>query len=295
MADPTRMIPRSWLFVPADAPNKLAKAKGSGADALILDLEDSVALAAKDQARALAAQTLAGPRGGPELWVRVNPLATGLTLADLAAIMPGAPDGIALPKPDSVADVITLSHYLDAFEAASGLAPGSTRILAIATETAASVFNLGGYAAAGPRLAALTWGAEDLPAAVGATHNRTPEGVLNDLCRIARSLCIAGAASAGVPAIDTVFPDFRDEAGLRAWAEAGRRDGFTGVMAIHPAQVPIINEVMTPSEADIAAAREIVALFEANPGAGVVALNGKMLDMPHLKQARKTLSRLPPG
>jgi citrate lyase subunit beta/citryl-CoA lyase len=119
--------------------------------------------------------------------------------------------------------------------------------------------------------------------------------VLNDLCRIARSLCIAGAASAGVPAIDTVFPDFRDEAGLRAWAEAGRRDGFTGVMAIHPAQVPIINEVMTPSEADIAAAREIVALFEANPGAGVVALNGKMLDMPHLKQARKTLSRLPPG
>lgn len=284
------MSARSWLFVPADAPGKIAKAMGSGADALILDLEDSVALSAKAQARKLAAETLAGPRGGVALWVRINPLASGLALADLAAVMPAAPVGIVLPKPDSAVDVVTLAHYLDAFEAAAGLPVGQARILPIATETPASVFNLGTYIQAGPRLAGLTWGAEDLPAAIGAIASRNPDGSLNDLCRMARSLCLAGAASAGVPAIDTVYPDFRNEAGLRAWAEAGRREGFTGMMAIHPAQVPVINEVMTPSAAELAHARAVVALFAANPGAGVVALDGKMLDLPHLKQARKILA-----
>lgn len=284
------MSARSWLFVPADAPAKIAKAMGSGADVLILDLEDSVALSAKAQARAVAAQTLAAPRGGPALWVRINPLASGLALADLAAVMPAAPVGIVLPKPDSAADVVTLAHYLEAFEAAAGLAPGSTRILPIATETPASVFNLGTYIQAGPRLAGLTWGAEDLPAAIGATASRNPDGSLNDLCRMVRSLCLAGAANAGVAAIDTVYPDFRNEAGLRAWAEAGRREGFTGMMAIHPAQVGVINAVMTPSAAELEHASKVVALFAAHPGAGVVALDGKMLDLPHLKQARKILA-----
>jgi citrate lyase subunit beta / citryl-CoA lyase len=284
------MSARSWLFVPADAPAKIAKAMGAGADALILDLEDSVALSAKEQARAGAAQALAAPRGGPALWVRINPLASGLALADLAAVMPAGPAGIVLPKPDSVADVVTLSHYLDAFEAAAGLPAGQTRILPIATETPASVFNLSTYIQAGPRLAGLTWGAEDLPAAIGATASRNPDGSLNDLCRMVRSLCLAGAASAGVPAIDTVYPDFRNEAGLRAWAEAGRREGFTSMMAIHPAQVKVINEVMTPSAAELDHAREVVALFAAHPGVGVVALDGKMLDLPHLKQARKILA-----
>ncbi|MCB5944706.1 CoA ester lyase [Acidocella sp. KAb 2-4] len=286
------MTPRSFLFVPADAPAKIAKAQASGADAVILDIEDSVALSAKPQAREVAAQTLAGPRAGPELWVRVNPLASGLALADLAAVIPHAPAGIVLPKPDSVADVVTLAHYLDAFEAAAGLAPGRTRILPIATETPASVFSLGSYVSAGPRLAGLTWGAEDLPAAIGATQSRNPDGSLNDLCRMVRSLCLAGAAAAGVPAIETVYPDFRDEAGLRAWAEAGRREGFTAMLAIHPAQVAVINAVMTPSAADIAAARAVIAAFAATPGVGVVALDGKMLDRPHLTQAQKTLARM---
>jgi len=284
------MTPRSWLFVPADAPGKIAKALPCGADAVILDLEDSVALAAKPAARLVTAETLRAG-GAPELWVRINPLASGLALDDLAAVMPSGPAGIVLPKPDSAADVVTLSHYLDAFEAAAGTKPGRTRILAIATETPASVFTLGTYASAGPRLAGLTWGAEDLPAAIGATHSRNPDGSLNDLCRMVRALCLAGAAAAGVAAVDTVYPDFRDETGLRAWAEAGRREGFCSMMAIHPAQVPVINAVMTPSPADLAAARDVVAAFAAAPGAGVVALGGKMLDLPHLKQAQKTLAR----
>jgi citrate lyase subunit beta/citryl-CoA lyase len=284
------MTPRSWLFVPADAPAKIAKAQGAGADALILDLEDSVALARKGEARAIAAATLAAPRSGPALWVRINPLGSGLALADLAAVMRAGPAGIVLPKAESGADVATLAHYLDALEATAGLPPGQTSILPIATETPTSVFNLGTYAQAGARLAGLTWGAEDLPAAIGATASRNPDGGLNDLCRLARSLCLAGAASANVPAIETVYPDFRDEAGLRAYAASGRREGFCAMLAIHPAQVPVINEVMTPSPAELAHAARVVEIFAANPGAGVVALDGKMLDLPHLKQARKILA-----
>jgi citrate lyase subunit beta/citryl-CoA lyase len=288
------MTPRSWLFVPADSAAKIAKASASGADAVILDLEDSVALANKPAARLTAAAALKGRAPGAALWVRINPLASGLALADLAAVMPGAPDGIVLPKPDSAADVAHLSHYLDAFEAAANLPAGQTRILPIATETPASLFNLATYAEAGPRLAGLTWGAEDLPAAIGANTNRTASGALTDICRLARSLCLAGAARANVPAIDTVYPDFRDAEGLRALAAAARAEGFSGMMAIHPAQIPLINEIMTPSAAEIAHASRVVALFAAHPGAGVLALDGKMLDLPHLKQATRLLARLPP-
>jgi citrate lyase subunit beta/citryl-CoA lyase len=285
------MIPRSWLFVPGDAPAKIEKAGGVPADALILDLEDSVAPGRKAEARDYVAAALrVSPRGTP-LWVRINPLDSGLALADLAAVVAAAPDGIVLPKPDSVADVITLSHYLEALEAAAGLPAGGIKILPIATETPPAMFNLGGYGQAGPRLAGLTWGAEDLPAAIGAMASRNPDGTLSDLCRLARSLCLAGAATAHVPAIETVYPDFRDLDGLRAAAAAARRDGFCGMLAIHPAQVAIINEVMTPSDAERAHANRVVALFAADPQAGVIALDGKMLDRPHLILALRIVAQ----
>ena len=285
------MTPRSWLFVPGDASAKIAKAAASNADALILDLEDSVALSRKKEARGIAATALRQRVSGAQYWVRVNPRASGMTLADLAAVIPAGPDGIVLPKSESGTDIVTLSHYLDAFEAAASLAPGRTRILPIATETPGSVFNLDTYNLANPRLAGLTWGAEDLPAAVGATASRKEDKSLSDLCRFARALCIAGAAAAAVPAIETVYPDFRDLTGLRAYVAQGRRDGFTGMMAIHPNQVAIINEVMSPSAAELAHARRIIAAFEANPDAGVIAIDGKMIDLPHLKQARLILQR----
>lgn len=285
------MNPRSWLFVPGDAPSKIAKTAGSAADVIIFDLEDSVALPRKPEARRLVAATLMNNKRGsaPSLWVRINPLASGFALADLAAVVHAAPVGIVLPKPDSANDVIKLSHYLDTFETIAGISVGSTKILPIATETPASLFHLSSYADVGPRLAGLTWGAEDLPAAIGANSGRNEDGSLTDLCRLARSLCLAGAANAGVPAIDTVYPDFRDLTGLRRTAIAARREGFCGMMAIHPSQIAIINEVMTPSEAEIADARRVVDLFAANPGAGVLALDGKMLDLPHLKQVRRIL------
>jgi len=282
---------RSFLFVPADSEKKIARGLESGADALILDLEDAVAEAAKPAARALAAALLKGraqPRA-PELWVRINPLTGPHALGDLAAVVAAAPDGIVIPKPDSAADLVRLDHYLSALEAAAGLARGGIRVMPVATETPASVFGLGTYAGA-PRLAAMTWGAEDLPAAIGAAGGRWDDGSFTDLCRLVRSLCLAAAAAAEVPAIETVYPAFRDEAGLAAYAARGRREGFTGMMAIHPAQVPLINAAFTPSEAEIAEARRIVALFEAHPGAGTLALDGRMLDLPHLKAARKTLA-----
>lgn len=282
---------RSFLFVPADSERKFAKGLAAGADALILDLEDAVADANKPAARKLAAGFLSSqprPRA-PQLWVRVNPLASGMTLDDLAAVMPGAPDGIALPKPDSAAHLVELDHYLSAFEAASGIESGATKILPIATETPASVFNLGTYAGASRRLAGLTWGAEDLPAAIGATVSRWADGSYTDLCKIVRSFCIAGAAAAGVPAVETVFPAFKDTGGLKAYAERGRAEGFSGMIAIHPDQVATINAVFTPSPDELDYARRVVALFEANPRAGTLALDGKMLDMPHLKLARRVL------
>jgi citrate lyase subunit beta/citryl-CoA lyase len=287
---------RSFLFVPADSEKKLTKGLDSGADALILDLEDAVAEANKPEARRTAAAFLmahAQPRT-PQLWVRINPLSTPFANDDLAAVVRAAPDGIVLPKPDSAADLIELDRRLRTLETGHSLASGAIKVLPIATETPASVFTLGTYAGASPRLAALTWGAEDLPAAIGATVSRWEDGSYTDLCRIVRSLCIAGAAAAGVPAIETVYPAFKDDEGLRAYAARGRAEGFSGMMAIHPAQVAVINAVFSPSEAEIAHAQRVVDLFAANPNAGTLALDGKMLDRPHLTLARRVLAGVRP-
>lgn len=284
---------RSWLFVPGNAPRKLDKAFGTGADVVVLDLEDSVAEAGKPDARRLVAEVLSAPRAtsAPLLFVRINPLTGSHALADLAAVVPGSPDGIVLPKPDGAQDVVRLDHYLAALEASAGLPTGRIRVLPIATETPQALFALGSYRDAGSRLVGLTWGAEDLPAAVGASTNRGEAGGYSDLCRLARTLCLAGASAAGLPPIETVYPEFRDLAGLEAYAGRGRRDGFVGMMAIHPLQVPVINVAFTPTVQEIAHARSVVAAFgAAGPGAGTVALDGRMLDLPHLKQARALLA-----
>jgi citrate lyase subunit beta/citryl-CoA lyase len=286
------MTPRSMLFVPGDSERKLAKGAASSADALILDLEDSVARPNLADARTLVASFLhAHPdRARMQLWVRINPLATQFALPDLAAVVPASPDGILLPKAESAADVVTLGNYLSALETASGLEQGCTRIAVLATETAGALFTLGSYAPAHPRLAALTWGAEDLATALGATSNRDEDGGYDFTFRLARSLCLAGAAAAGVDAIDTVFTEFRDTAGLEREAHAARRAGFAGKLAIHPDQVEAINRAFTPDAAEIAHAERVVAAFEANPGLGTVGIDGRMYDMPHLKQARRTLA-----
>ena len=285
------MTPRSWLFVPGDKPEMLPKAFASGADAVIVDLEDAVLEQNKEQARNLVAAFAKNPRPlSAELWIRINPLSTRYALSDLSAVVQFGPAGIVLPKADSVSAVIELDHYLSALEAASGRPIGETKIVPLATETPRSIFELGSYAAGGPRLAGLTWGAEDLPAAVEATTGRDERGAFTALCELARSLCIAGAAAASVAAIEAVYPAFRDLEGLRAYAERGRRDGFQGMLAIHPAQITVINEVFTPSAAEIAYAERVVGAFDSDPGRGTVALDGKMLDAPHLKQARRLLA-----
>lgn len=271
---------RSLLFVPGDRPDRMEKALGSGADALILDLEDAVAPDAKPAARMAVAAFLARERAVP-LHVRINPLDSELIDADLAAILPARPDGIVLPKAEGAGSVRTLAAKLDR----------AVPILPIATETAAAVFALGSYGEVADRLAGLTWGAEDLPAAIGAATSREDDGSYAAPYQLARSLTLFGAHAAGVPAIETVYPDFRDLDGLAAYAARGRRDGFAGMMAIHPAQVPVINAAFTPSDAEIAHARRIVALFAANPGAGALSLDGKMVDAPHLKAARALLTR----
>ena len=283
---------RSLLFVPADSPRKLAKAGGSGADVLLLDLEDSVALPAKEAARNLARDYLASAMrgaGGPRLYVRINSLGSGLADADLDAVLPARPDGILLPKSGSGRDVQHLSAKLAVREAESGLDDGATQIIAIASETAAAVFQLGTYAGCSQRLAGLTWGAEDLGTDVGALSSRRGDGTLTSPFQLARSLTLFGATAAGVAAIDTVFADFRNEAGLRAECEAARRDGFVGKMAIHPEQVAVINAAFMPTPEDLARAQAIVGLFADNPEAGVVALNGQMLDRPHLQRAQRVL------
>ena len=286
-------VPRSWLFAPGDSPAKMEKAANCGVGAVILDLEDSVAESSKPGARAATAEFLSARKhGGPQLWVRINPLSTAHAAADLAAVIASGPDGIVLPKPDGPDDAIDLANRLEQLEAEVGLTRGQTRILPIATETPKSIFALGGYGAVGPRLIGLTWGAEDLPAAVGAQINRYQSGAYTDLCRLARSLCIAGAAAADVPAIETVYPAFRDLDGLRAYAALGRQEGFTGMMAIHPAQVEVIEQVFRPSAEEVERARAIVKLFADNPGAGTLALDGRMLDKPHLKQAERLLQGL---
>jgi citrate lyase subunit beta/citryl-CoA lyase len=283
---------RSLLFVPGDDARKIAKGLASGADALILDLEDSVASARKAEARVLVRETLADrPKGGPRLIVRTNALRSGEIAADLDGVMPGQPDAIMLPKCEGGPDVQHLGALLAVHEAEGDIADGRTRIIAIATETAAAIFKLGSIAGASQRLEGLTWGAEDLAGAIGAERNRDASGAYTDPFRLARSLALFAAAAAEVAPIDTVFTDFRNDAALRAECLAARQDGFTAKMAIHPAQVQPINEVFTPDEAAIAHATKIVDFFRANPDSGVVGIDGQMIDRPHLIQAQRVLAR----
>jgi len=285
---------RSLLFVPADSPKKLDKAMTSGADALIVDLEDSIAHDGKARARQSAAAFLreAGrAKSRPYLLVRVNGLQTGLIDDDLDAIAAAKPDAIMLPKAEGGAAVIHADAKLAVREANNDLPDGHIKILPIATETAAALFVAGSFAGASARLLALTWGAEDLSAELGARANRDAQGRWLDAYRLARVLCLAGAASARVPAIDTVYVDFRNSDGFRRECEEASRDGFLGKMAIHPAQVPIINELFTPSATAIDHARAVVEAFAANPGAGVVGIGGVMYDRPHLARAEQMLAR----
>ncbi len=283
---------RSMLFVPGDSERKLAKGAGAPADALILDLEDSVSADRTQFARGLVRDFLEThrDRSKRQLWVRINPLSTALALADLAAVIGGRPDGIMLPKPDSGADVAILDHYLSALEVREGVPAGSVKIIPVATETAAAVFTLGSYAGCSVRLVGMTWGAEDLSAALGASSNRAADGGFAFPYQMARSLCLAGAVAAEVQPLDTLYADFRDGAGLAADSQASRQSGFSGRLAIHPDQVSIINAAFTPDPADIAHAQRVVDAFAASPGTGVVGLDGMMLDMPHLKQARRVLA-----
>jgi citrate lyase subunit beta/citryl-CoA lyase len=286
---------RSFLFVPADTARKLDKAMSSGADALIVDLEDSIALDGKARARDAAAQFVkdaAASASRPYLMVRVNGLDTGLTDADLDAIAPAKPDAIMLPKAEGGAAIIHADAKLAVREAQNDLADGHIKILPIATETAAALFMVGTFASSSARLIGMTWGAEDLSAELGAHANRDAQGRFLDPYLLARSLCLAGAAAAGVPAIDTVYVDFRNEPGFRHECEDACRDGFVGKMAIHPAQVPIINAVFTPSAEAIAHAQSVVTAFAAAPGAGVVGIGGVMYDRPHLARAKQLLARV---
>ena len=286
------MTMRSLLFVPGDDEKKLAKALTSGADALIVDLEDSVVEARKPAARATAAAFLAEARRSasrPKLYVRVNAFASGLTAADLDATIPAAPDGVVLPKCLGGADVQRLGAGLAVREAEFGLADGSTGIIAIATESAQALFGFASYRGASRRLEGLAWGGEDLSADLGAETNRLPDGAYAAPYALARTLTLVGAVAAETRPIDAVATNFHDLDGLRAEALAARRDGFVAKMAIHPAQVPVINDVFSVSPEAIARARAIVAAFDAAPGAGVVALDGEMLDLPHLKRAKRLL------
>jgi citrate lyase subunit beta / citryl-CoA lyase len=271
--------PRSWLFVPADSERKIAKALDSDADAIIFDLEDSVAPAQKPAARDIL-RRLPPRSGGPQWWVRINPIGSEYHKDDLHLIGVADIHGIMLPKAESGADVTRLGHRT-----------GNIPIHAIVTETAASLFGLLSYRDPKSPLAAMSWGAEDLSAALGASSKTDADGSLSFTYRLARSLCLAGAVAAGVQPVDGVFADFRDDEGLRAEAGAARREGFTGKLAIHPAQVPIINAAFTPSDDEVRHAGEIVAAFEAQPNAGVLSVGGKMVDRPHLTQARRVLER----
>ena len=276
------MKARSLLFVPGDRPDRMEKALGAGADALILDLEDAVLPNAKPDARRVVAQFL-NANSHAKIWVRVNPLDSPENEKDLIAILPSHPDGIVLPKAEGGASVAELARRLTE----RGNATAS--ILAIATETPAAMFALGSYGGV-RRLAGLTWGAEDLPAAIGATRAREDDGRFTPPYELARSLCLFGAAAAGVTAIETVYPAYKDVDGLAAFAARARRDGFAGMMAIHPGQVSVINAAFTPSAAEIAHALAVVAAFEANPEAGALSLDGRMIDRPHLIQAQRILS-----
>jgi citrate lyase subunit beta / citryl-CoA lyase len=279
---------RSMLFVPGDSPRKFEKASESKASALILDLEDSVVPDRKDEARGLTRTMLGGRRDGPELYVRVNALDTGMTLQDLAAVMPAAPDGIVLPKCRFGDDVRHLALWLDAFEAAAGSKPGSTQIVVVATETAASIFGLGTYKDSSPRLAGLMWGAEDLAASLGATENGSA-GQFHSPYRLARDMCLIGAAAAEIAAIDTVYTDIENLAGLELETRTARRDGFSAKAIIHPKHVDIVNAAFEPTAAERAWAEKIVEAFASNPNLGTLRVDGRMIDKPHLRAAKKIL------
>ena len=283
---------RSLLFVPADGGSKLDKAFGSGADAIILDLEDSIAPERKKAAREACLEYLNAVRDRaerPRLLVRINGLETGLTDADLAAIVPGRPDAILFPKAEGGESVVHVDAKLTAQEAITGVPEGATKILAQSVESARGLFLAGTFRDASPRLIGMTWGPEDLSSEVGAETNREADGNLTEPYRLARSMCLFGAAAAKIPAIETIHVDFRNLDALRRDTELARRDGFTGRLAIHPAQVPVINEVFTPSAEQIEKAKAIVAAFAAKPGAGTVGIGGKMYDRPHLVRAQRLL------
>lgn len=282
---------RSLLFVPADSERKFAKAQGSGADGLILDLEDSVAPDRKALARGMLGEIVSsGTDRAWSLWVRVNALDTGLTLEDLAAVVRPGLDGIMLPKANGARDVEQVGHYLDALETRAGMLRGTVKMIVVATETPVAMFNLGSYAPAHERLAGLTWGAEDLGAVVGSSTNKQPDGDWTQTYRIVRSMCLFAASAAEVARIDTLYADFRDFAGLEDSCRASQRDGFTGRIAIHPDQVETINRCFSPSAEDLAQAKRIVAAFESQPGIGTIGIDGKMYDIPHLKLARRIVA-----
>ncbi len=287
------MIIRSWLFVPGDSERKLEKGLGNPADALILDLEDAVSDDRQEIAREMVREYLKTntDRSKQQLWVRINPLDSALSLPDLAAIISGAPDGIVLPKVYSAAEVNKLADYLDILEVSEGLEPGSTKILSVATETGASLLTFHTYLEnITERLVAMTWGAEDLAAALGASDNRHPvTGEYDDPFLMARSLCLAASRAIDVQPVGVVHVNFRDLEGLEADCMRDRRSGYVGKIAIHPAQSEIINNAFTPSDEEVDHAKRVVDVFEQNPGLGTVGLDGMMLDMPHLKQARNLL------
>lgn len=284
---------RSWLFAPGDSERKMAKAADGEADVVLLDLEDSVLPEAKPAAREAVAAFLASRDDKARLWVRVNPLTSGETPADLEAIMAAKPGGLFLPKAEGRADLMTLDAMLRALEERHGIAPGSTRVAALVTETPRAMFLCGDYAGDYPgsdRLVAMSWGAEDLSSALGARVQHRPDGSYMPTYELARSLCLLGAVAAGVTPVETVMPDFRDLEGLRERALMVRSQGYRGMLAIHPAQVPVINAAFTPSEHEIDHARAVVHAFAQNPGKGTVALDGAMVDIPHLKLARALLA-----
>jgi citrate lyase subunit beta/citryl-CoA lyase len=281
------MIMRSLLFVPADSEKKLAKARGSAADALILDLEDSVAAENRPKARGMVREFLAQEHS-QSIWVRINPLGSDDFIRDVEAVVASNPAGFVIPKPDGPQTLNVIDAHILTRESLAGLSAGAIKLMPVATETPLAVLSLGDYRSPPPRLAALTWGAEDLAAELGAASNRDEHGEFLLTFKIVRTLCLVAAKAAGVDAIETLHANFRDTTGLERAARAAQREGFTGMLAIHPGQVETINAAFTPSQADVEYARKVVAAFES--GAGVVSLDGRMLDQPHLKQAKHVLA-----
>lgn len=290
---PAPMRMRSWLFAPGDSEKKMTKAAESAADIALLDLEDSVMPEAKPAAREAVAAFLSGRYGRERLWVRINPLSSGETAADLGAIMPARPGGVFLPKAEGRGDVAALDAMLSRHEQANGIETSATKVAALVTETPLAMFRCGDYAGDYPgaqRLVAMSWGAEDLSSALGARVQHRPDGGYMPTYELARSFCLLGAVAAGAAPIETVMPEFRDLDALKARAEMVRGQGFTGMLAIHPAQIDVINAAFTPGEEEIAQARAVVQAFADNPGKGTVAIDGQMYDLPHLKLAQRLLA-----